>query len=82
VQQLREALPLPNPYRYVLLDSDAKFGNDVLEFLKSSGLKPIRTSVRSPWQNGVAERWIGSARREVFDHIIPLHDHRSAIAKI
>jgi putative transposase len=74
VQQLREALPLPCPYRYVLFDRDAKFGSDVFEFLQASAVQPIRTSARSPWQNGVAERWIGSARREVLDHVIPLND--------
>src|ERR1700678_1769706 len=74
VQQLREALPLPCPYRYVLFDRDAKFGGDVFEFLKASGVQPIRTSARSPSQNGVAERWIGSARREVLDHVIPVND--------
>ena len=76
VQQLREALPLPCPYRYVLFDRDAKFGGEVSEFLKASAMRPIRTSIRSPWQNGVAERWVGSARREVLDSIIPLnHQH-------
>lgn len=75
VQQLREALPLPCPYRYVLFDRDAKFGNEVVEFLTASGIKPIRTSVRSPWQNGIAERWVGSARRELVDHVIPLNEH-------
>lgn len=75
VQQLREALPLPCPYRYMLFDRDAKFGNDVFAFLKASGIKAIRTSVRSPWQNGIAERWIGSARRELLDHVIPLNEH-------
>ncbi len=72
VQQLREALPLPCPYRYVLFDRDTKFGGDVVEFLQA--MKPIRTSVRSPWQNGVAERWVGSVRREVLDHVIPVND--------
>ncbi len=38
VQQLRDAFPLPCPYRYVLLDHDAKFGYHVLKFLKSSDL--------------------------------------------
>jgi hypothetical protein len=61
VQQLREALPLPCHYGYVLFDRDAKFGKEVTEFLKSSGLKTLRTSVRSPWQNGIAERWVGTA---------------------
>jgi transposase InsO family protein len=59
----------------VLFDHDSKFGNDVLDFLKSSALKPIRTGIRSPWQNGTAERWVGSARRELLDHIIPLNEY-------
>ena len=75
VQQLREAFPLPCPYRYVLFDRDSKFGNEVLQFLRSSALKPMRTSVRSPWQNGVAARWVGSVRRELLDHIIPINEH-------
>jgi putative transposase len=52
VQQLREAFPLPCPHRYVVLDRDAKFGGEVVAFLKASGITPIRTSVREP----VAER--------------------------
>jgi len=75
VQQLREAFPLPCPYRYVLFDHDAKFGHDVLNFLQSSDLKPRRTSIGSPWQNGTAERFVGSARRELLDHVIPLNEY-------
>ena len=74
VQQLREGLPLPCRYRYAVFDRDAKFGNAIVAFLKASGIEPLRTSIRSPWQNGTAERWIGSARRELFDHIIPLNE--------
>ncbi len=33
-------------------------------------MQPKRTAYRSPWQNGTAERWIGSARRELLDHVI------------
>ena len=75
VQQLREAFPLPCLYRYVLFDHDSKFGNQVLQFLRSSALESVRTSIRSPWQNGVAERWVGSMRRELLDHIIPLNEN-------
>jgi putative transposase len=39
IQQLREAFPLPYPHRYVVLDRDAKFGSDVIEFVKASGIK-------------------------------------------
>jgi len=37
-------------------------------------MRPTRISPASPWQNGVAERWIGSCRRELLDHLIVLND--------
>ena len=74
VQQLREAFPEAVPYRYVILDRDSKFDADVIAFLKAISLEPKRTSVQAPWQNGVAERWIGSCRREILDHVIPLNE--------
>ena len=37
-------------------------------------LQVKRTSVQAPWQNGTAERWVGSCRREVFDHVIALDE--------
>jgi transposase InsO family protein len=74
VQQLREAFPDAGPYRYVILDRDSKFDTDVITFLKATGLEPKRTSVQSPWQNGIAERWVGSCRREILDHVIVLDE--------
>jgi transposase InsO family protein len=74
VQQLREAFSDAGPYRYVILDHDSKFDVDVIAFLKASGLRPKRTSVQAPWQNGVAERWVGSCRREILDHVIALNE--------
>ena len=74
VQQLREALPEAAPYRYAILDHDSIFNGDVIAFLEATGLKAKRTSVRAPWQNGTAERWIGSCRREILDHIIPVNE--------
>jgi len=73
-QQLREAFPDSTPYRYAILDRDTKFDAEVLSVLRSIGLKPKRTSRESPWQNGVAERWVGSCRRELLDHVIPLNE--------
>ena len=67
VQQLREAFPEVASYRYVILDRDAKFDGVVVSFLQGAGLKLKRTSVQSPWQNGIAERWVGSCRRELAD---------------
>ena len=74
VQQLREAFSEAGPYRYVILDHDSKFNADVITFLKATGLKPKRTSVQAPWQNGIAERWVGSCRREMLDHVIALNE--------
>jgi len=62
VQQLREAFPDARPYRFAILDHDSKFDADVMAFLQATGLQPKRTSVQSPWQNGTAERWVGSCR--------------------
>lgn len=74
IQQLREAFPEAGPYRYVILDRDSKFDAEVITFLKATGLKPKRTSVQAPWQNGLAERWVGSCRREILDRVIALDE--------
>jgi transposase InsO family protein len=71
---LPSAFPEAAPYRYAILDRDSIFDVDVVAFLKATGLKPKRTSVQAPWQNGVAERWIGSRRREILDHVIALNE--------
>jgi transposase InsO family protein len=74
VQQLREAFPEAGPYRYAIFDRDSRHDADVIAFLKATGLKAKQTSVQAPWQNGVAERWVGSCRREILDHVIPLNE--------
>ena len=74
VQQLREAFPEAGLYRYVIFDHDSTFNSEVITFLKATGLEPKRTSVQAPWQNGIAERWVGSCRREILDHVIALNE--------
>ncbi len=34
----------------------------------------MQTSIQTPWQNGIAERWVGSCRRDLLDHIIALNE--------
>ncbi len=69
-QQLREAFPYCSSHRYLIFDRDAKFGFETLEAVKTIGSEPVRTSFRSPSQNGVAERWVESCRRDLSDHVI------------
>ena len=71
---MRGAFPDVGPYRYAIFDRDSKFDADVMAFLKATGLEPKRTSVQAPWQNGIAERWVGSCRREILDHVIALNE--------
>ncbi len=74
VQQMREAWPYAPAHRFLMFDRDAKFGNAVVTAAKAMGSQPVRTAFRSPWQNGVAERWVGSCRRDLLDHVIVLNE--------
>ena len=51
-------------------DRDACYGNIFVRRVRSLGIRDRPTSPRSPWQNGYAERLIGSIRRECLDHIV------------
>jgi hypothetical protein len=74
VQQLRDVFPGDGPHRFMLLDHDSTFDGKVISFLKATGLNPTRTGFQAPWQNGIAERWVGSCRRELLDQIIALNE--------
>jgi putative transposase len=74
VQQMREAWPYARAQKFLLFDRDAKFGNEVICAAKNLGAEPVRTAFRSPWQNGTAERWVGSCRRDLLDHVIVLNE--------
>lgn len=74
-QQLREAFPDDTAPRFLIFDNDSIFSNRVDEAIRKLGIEPRRTAFRSPWQNGIAERWVGSARRELLDHLIVLNEH-------
>jgi transposase InsO family protein len=66
----------------LIFDRDTKFGTEVRQFLDSSGICAIRTSYRSPWQNGIAERWVRSFRSELLDHVIVFHEgHLKRLAR-
>jgi len=74
VQQLREAFPYQSGPRFLAFDHDAKYGVDVPATIRSLNFTCLQTALQSPWQNGVAERWVGSCRHELLDHIITLNE--------
>lgn len=75
VQQMRNATPYDQKPKYLVHDNDAVFTSGVFKkFLAASGIKSKRTSIKAPWQNPYAERVIGTLRRELLDHIIPVNE--------
>jgi transposase InsO family protein len=73
-QQMREAFPYDSAPKYLIFDRGACFNEEVVAAIKSFGIEPKRTSFQSPWQNGVGERFVGSCRRDLLDHVIVLNE--------
>ena len=70
--QITEAFGWEQAPCFLIRDRDRAYGEPVIRRLRSMGIRDRPTSPRSPWQNGYAERLIGSIRRECVDHIIVL----------
>jgi len=68
--QITEACGWEQAPRYLIRDRDGAYGEIFIRRLRSMGIRDRPTSPRSPWQNGYAERLIGSIRRECLDHVV------------
>jgi transposase InsO family protein len=68
--QLTEACGWERPPSHLIRDRDACYGNVFIRRLRALGIRDHPISPRSPWQNGYAERLIGSIRRECLDHVV------------
>jgi putative transposase len=73
-QQLRGAFPYDSTPSYLIFDRAANFNEEVISTVKSFGMQPKQSSFRSPWQNGVAERWVGNCRRDLLNYVIVLNE--------
>jgi transposase InsO family protein len=71
-RQITEAFPWNEAPRYMIRDRDRIYGAVVRRRLRAMGIRDKPIAPASPWQNGFAERLIGSIRRECLDHIIVL----------
>jgi putative transposase len=74
-QHLRDAFPFETAPRFMIFDRGTIFSVWVMATIRSMKIGPTRTSFRSPWQNGVAERFVATVRRELLDHVIVLYEH-------
>ena len=74
IQQFRNSLPLEGTYRFVIHNRDGIFAPAVDEALRSMSLQVLKTPVRAPQANAHCERFIGTARRECLDWMIPLNE--------
>lgn len=74
IQQLREATGFGIEPKHIIRDNGRIYGSGVPVFLRNSGIKEVRTAHYSPWQNPYCERLIGTLRRELLDHVIPLNE--------
>jgi hypothetical protein len=71
-RQITAAFPWNDAPRYLIRDRDRVYGDIVTRRLRAIGIRDKPIAPGSPWQNGFAERLIGSIRRECVDHFIVL----------
>ena len=68
--QITAAFPWNEAPDYLIRDRDGSYGHAVTKRLQAMGIRDHPTAPRSLWQNGHAERLIGSIRRECLDHVV------------
>ena len=74
LQQLRECVVGDEGYRFIIHDRDRIYSRDLDSSLKTLGLTVLKTPRQAPQANAICERWIGSARRECLDFMIPISE--------
>ena len=68
--QLTEAYGWTPAPRYLIRDRAVVYGDVFKRRLLAMGIRDRPTAARSPWQNGYAERLIGSIRRDCLDNVV------------
>jgi transposase InsO family protein len=69
-RQITEAFPWASAPAYLVCDNDRAYGHVFISRVKAMGIRDRPTSPASPWQNGYAERLIGTVRRECLDRML------------
>ena len=67
---------------YLIHDPDKKFAPEADQVFKSEGARVILTPLMAPLANSIAERWVGSCRREALDRMLILNQrHLEAVLR-
>ena len=69
-QQITEAFPWTSAPAYLVRDNDRAYGHVFTSRVRAMGIRDRPISPGSPWQNGYAERLIGTLRRECLDQVV------------
>ena len=69
-QQTVNAFPWDTAPRFMIRDRDGAYGEEFSRRVRSLGIRSVKTAVRAPKMNCYVERFIGTIRRELFDHVI------------
>jgi transposase InsO family protein len=69
-RQITEAVPWTSAPAYLVRDNDRAYGHVFTSRLRAMGIRDRPISPGSPWQNGYAERLIGTVRRECLDRML------------
>jgi transposase InsO family protein len=69
-RQLTEAYGWQQAPRYFIRDRDSVYGSVFLRRLRAMGIRDRPIAPHSPWQNGRAERLVGSIRQDCLDHVV------------
>jgi putative transposase len=62
-------------FTVMIRDRDSKFTDAFDAVFASEGIRILRTPVRAPRANAIAERWVGTARRELLDRMLIVNRH-------
>src|SRR5205807_9672355 len=55
---------------------DGKYGASFNRLADASGIRVLRTPIRTPQANATCERFLGSVRRECLDHLLILGERQ------
>ena len=73
-RQLIAATPWSHAPRFLVRDRDAAYGSDFVPRARRLGIETLLTPVRAPKANAIAERLVGTLRRECLDHLVIVNE--------